>query len=297
MLERFTLRRDMVDCRGAVLAPAGTMLSVYAVRDAAARTTPASALPLAGTFVAADVRQTLAAPVYRHLFRGDLRDGVARALLACDLPEALWEELRAMRAADASRYWHSVATATVTVRMLLASVGEAAAIARTAAAALVHDIGMRHVPQSISRNVDMLNRDEVEEVAAHPLLGAYHLALLLGRHPALDVALSHHWHGRRGYPRLPWSPSWDAAVVAVASAFAALTQPRPFRSAPYDARGAADVLIAEAAADRVDSGAVRLLVHVLRNATGDVHALRLARERVGHAPAVNRHTVIGVHAS
>ena len=43
-------------------------------------------------------------------------------------------------------------------------------------------------------------------------------------------------------------PPRSMEVVSVASAFAALTQPRPFRSGAYDARGAADVLVAEAAA-------------------------------------------------
>jgi hypothetical protein len=83
-------------------------------------------------------------------------------------------------------------------------------------------------------------------------------------------------------------------VIAVASAFTALTQPRAFRSAPYDGRGAADVLIADAAAGRADPDAVRLLVHALRNGKGELRVLRFGRERLGHAPAVNRHTPIRV---
>jgi len=37
---------------------------------------------------------------------------------------------------------------------------------------------------------------------------------------------------------------------------------------------------------------VRLLVHALRGATGEVRHIRWGRERVGHAPEVNRHTDI-----
>jgi hypothetical protein len=38
---------------------------------------------------------------------------------------------------------------------------------------------------------------------------------------------------------------------------------------------------------------VRLLVHALRGAKGDVRQVRFGRERLGHAPTVNRHTDIG----
>jgi HD-GYP domain-containing protein (c-di-GMP phosphodiesterase class II) len=108
----------------------------------------------------------------------------------------------------------------------------------------------------------------------------------------VDAALSHHWRAGQGYPRLPSPPTRSIEVVGVASAFAALTQPRPFRSEPFDPRGAADLLIAEAAAGRADPGSVKLLVHALRGAQGEVRAVRFGRERQGHAPVVNRYTSI-----
>lgn len=293
MDDTYRLTQDLVDCRGAVLAPAGTELSVREIRACAARTTPRPTQPLSGTFAASDLRLPLAAPVYRHLFRGEAQDGTARVLLAAELPEELWEELRALRTGDAARYWHALATAAVAARMLLAAVDEASSAARTASAGLLHDLGMRHVSPHLSRNVDLLSPLERAEVAAHPLLGAYHLALLLGDHPAVEAALGHHWAGGGGYPRLPAAPSRAVGVIAVASVFAALTQPRPFRSAPFDARGAADVLVGGSLAGRVDPDAVRLLVHALRNGKGDLRALRFGRERVGHSPAVNRYTPIG----
>jgi HD-GYP domain-containing protein (c-di-GMP phosphodiesterase class II) len=296
MLERLFLARDMVDAGGAVLAAAGTEITIASIRRAAAEATPPPPRPLADTFVAADLRLPLAAPVYRHLFRGGAQDAVGRALLAVELPDALWEELRAMRASDPARYWHALATAAVAARMLLAALGEATVVARMAAAGLLHDLGFRHVSPHLARNGDLLSAGEMAEVAGHPLLGAHHLALLLGDHPAVDAALAHHWQNGAGYPRLPSPPPRSVEVVAVASVFAALTQPRAFRSAPYDARGAADVLIGEAAAGRVEADAVRLLVHALRNGKGELRALRFGRERIGHAPAVNRHTPIQLQA-
>jgi hypothetical protein len=290
MVERITLTRDLVDCGGEILAAAGAAISVATIRGAAASASPPPLRPLSSTFAAADLRLPLAAPVYRHLFRGAAQDAVARALLSVELPDALWEELRTMRGADPARYWHGVATAAVTTRTLLAAVGEASAIARTAGAALLHDLGFRHLSPHLARNGDLLSEQEAEEVATHPLLGAFHLAVRLGDHPAVEAALAHHWQGGAGYPRLPAPPPRSVEVVAVASAFAALTQPRAFRSAPFDARGATDVLIGESQVGRVDPEAVKLLVHALRNGKGDLRALRFGRERIGHAPAVNRHT-------
>src|SRR3990172_5554201 len=93
-------------------------------------------------------------------------------------------------------------------------------------------------------------------------------------------------------PRLPRPPPRAVQVVAVASAFTALTQMRAFRSEPFDARGAADVLISETARSRADLNTVRLLVHALRGARGEVGLVSFGRERLGHAPVVNRYTDI-----
>jgi HD-GYP domain-containing protein (c-di-GMP phosphodiesterase class II) len=81
-------------------------------------------------------------------------------------------------------------------------------------------------------------------------------------------------------------------VVAVSSAYAALTHGRAYRSEPYSARGAADLLVAEAASGHADPFAVKLLVHALRGGEGAMNGLRFARARQGIAPDVNRHTRI-----
>ncbi|HET9594068.1 MAG TPA: phosphohydrolase [Anaeromyxobacteraceae bacterium] len=293
MFDRVVLSRDVVDCRGAVLGRRGLVVSVASVQDAARRGSPRERQRLADTPVAEDLHLALAEPAYRHLFRGaGVQAAVARALLGIRLPAALFDELAAMRIADPPRHRHAIASAAVTARMLLAAVGEAPALPDVAAAGLLHDLGMRHVSPHLVRNGDPLDDAEVMDVAAHPLLGGWHLAQVLGLHPAVDAALSHHWRSGHGYPSLAAGPSRAVEVVSVASAFAALTHSRPFRSEPYDARGAADVLIAEAQGGRADVNSVRLLVHALRGASGEVREVRFGRERAGHGPALNRHTPI-----
>ncbi len=293
MFDRVVLAQDLVDCRGQPLGKKGLVVSPESIAEAEAKAPQVPRRLLSESFVAQDLHVPLADPPYRHFFRGPgVQGAVARALLSIRLPSILYDELLSVKLADPSRYRHALCAAAVAARMLTAAVGEARALPDLAAAALLHDIGMRHLAGRLSRNTDPLERGEASEIAAHPLLGAFHLATVLGPHPAVEAALTHHWRNGQGYPQLPSPPSRSMEVIAVASTFAALTQPRPFRSEPFDPRGAADLLIAEAQAGRADANTVKLLVHTLRGAQGEVRTVRFGRERHGHAPVVNRHTPI-----
>jgi HD-GYP domain-containing protein (c-di-GMP phosphodiesterase class II) len=293
MLDRTILAQDLLDCRGALLGRKGLVVSAQAIAEAAARAPQAPRRLLSETFAAEDLHVPLADPPYRHLFRGPgVQSSVARALLSVRLPSSLYDELLALKFADPPRYRHGLTTAAVATRMLTAAVGETRVLPDMGAAGLLHDLGMRHLPPRLIRHAEVLGPDDAREVSAHPFLGAFHLACVLGSHPAVEAALSHHWRQGQGYPRLASPPSRSIEVVAVASAFAALTQARPFRSEAYDPRGAADLLIAEAAAGHADANTVKLLVHALRGGSGEARAIRFGRDRHGNAPVMNRHTPI-----
>jgi hypothetical protein len=290
VFDRLILREELVDCRGAIIAARGTVLSADAIADAARRAEPLPRIALEETPLAADVDVPLEEPAYRHLFANDaVRDAVRGALLGVRLPEALFDELAAMRRAAAALHAHAFATAAVAVRMLLCAASGARAIADFAAAALLHDLGMRHLPQRLLRQRERLAPEDAARVASHPLVGAYHVATVLGAHPAVAAAQCHHWRCGQGYPALGGAPSRSVEVVSVASAFAALTQSRPFRQHAYDARGASDVLAAEAVAGHADANTVKLLVHALRGGRGDPRAVRFGRERAGHGPEATRY--------
>lgn len=293
MFDRTILAQDLLDCRGTLLGRKGLVVSGQVIAEAAARAPQVPRQLLSDTFVAEDLHLPLGDAPYRHLFSGPgVQSSVARALLSVRLPSSLYDELLAMKFADPQRYRHGLITAAVATRMLTAAVGETRVLPGMAAAGLLHDLGMRHLPQRLQRHADVLAPDDGCEIAAHPFLGAFHLASLLGPHPAVEAALSHHWRQGQGYPALETPPARSIEVVAVASAFAALTQIRHFRSDPYDARGAVDLLIAEASAGHADANTVKILVHALRGGLGEARTIRFGRERHGHAPLVNRHTRI-----
>jgi len=297
VFDRLIITEELVDCRGELLAARGVVLSPESIAEASTHGPHPARHALEGTPLAVDVEAPLGERVYRHVFDGDgVKDAVRRLLLSIRLPEPLFEELLALRRAGSPIHPHAFASAAIAVRMLLAVVGEARGVPDLAAAALLHDLGMRHLPSRLSRLRERLGREEAMRVAAHPLLGAYHLAKILGNHPAVTAALAHHWRCGQGYPVLATPPARSMEVVSVASAFAALTQPRPFRSGAFDARGAADVLVAEAAAGQADANTVKLLVHTLRGGGGDPHSIRFGRERSGHGPDVNRHAHVAAPA-
>jgi hypothetical protein len=291
MFDRLTLVEDLVDCRGAVIARKGLVVSPETIADAAQHAAPAPRRALGETPLAREVARALDDPAHAVLFRpGPSRDAVEQTLLEARLPEVLLDEVTALRHAAPGLERHAFATAAVAVRMLLAAVGGARAVPDLATASLLHDLGMRHLPTRLHGHHEGLAEQDARLIAAHPLVGAYHLATVLGVHPAVAAARSHHWRCGQGYPGLAAPPSRSIEVIAVASAFAALTQSRPFRSAPYDARGAADVLVAEVKDGHADANTVKLLVHALRGGGGDPRAIRFGVTREGHGPDVNRHT-------
>jgi len=293
VFDRLTLEEDLCDVRGRTLGVRGLVVSAASIADAARRAPRTVRRAIGDTFAEPELLGVLDDPAYRPLFDGDaVRPAVSAALRSVQLPDTLWDELGALRAGAPAQWDHALVTTAVAVRMLLAAVGPARGVPELAAAALVHEIGMTHLPGRVRPAGGPLSRAEAAAIAAHPLLGAYHLACVLGQHPAVTAAQTHHWRCGQGYPVLAAAPPRSILVVGVASAFAALTRPRPFRSGAFDARGAADVLVDDVAAGHADGNTVKLLVHALRGGRGDVRQVRFGHAREGHAPDVNRHVPV-----
>jgi HD-GYP domain-containing protein (c-di-GMP phosphodiesterase class II) len=199
-------------------------------------------------------------------------------------------ELEALRREDELRGQHAVWTALTAARMFGAALGEAPGLLRLIGGALVHDIGMRHSAARLRWKRDHLTKAEALALEDHPLLGALLLARWLGDVPAVHFALLHHSRSGQGYPKIPGAqPLRGLDVVTVASAFAAMVAPRPYRPVAFNPRGAADQLLEEAQLGHFDARAVRLLVHCLRNATGTPADVQLARHATGFRPPDNNH--------
>lgn len=108
----------------------------------------------------------------------------------------------------------------------------------------LHDIGKLEVDRAILDKPGALDPLELEEIRAHPELGARMLQGIRSMRAALDCVLHHHerWDGT-GYPyglgghEIPL----EARILAVADAYDAMTSDRPYRSARTHEEALAEV--------------------------------------------------------
>jgi len=96
----------------------------------------------------------------------------------------------------------------------------------------LHDIGKIGIPDAILNKPDRLNEAEFEIMKTHTIKGWEIVQTIPDLHPISPIVRSHHerWDGR-GYPdRLAGEAiSSLARIVALADAFDAMTQDRPYR--------------------------------------------------------------------
>jgi len=292
------LTRDLVSADGTMVASRGKVVDLALLRDVAgAASLHQVQRPLHGTPVAEAVLDALEAPQLAHFCAGPMRGKLADAIADVRFPSPIWTELEAMAEEDRVRYQHAVWTCVVTARMFAAALGDAPGLQRLVGGALVHDLGMRHVASRLRWKRDHLSRSEVFALEDHPLFGALLLARFLGDVPAVQFALLHHARAGRGYPKVAGQPLRGLDVVSVASAFAAMVAPRPYRGMPFNARGAGDQLIEEAVAGRFDARAVRLLIHCLRGGKGPLTDIKLPRRSTGFRPTDNHHGLASLAAT
>ncbi|GAC1345347.1 MAG: hypothetical protein NVS2B9_19750 [Myxococcales bacterium] len=294
------LTRDLVAADGRVIARRGRNVDLDLLREVAQGAKPEQRhRPLYETSLAAAALEAFSAPALVHLVGSpEARGQAANTVAEVRFPDPIWEELDLLRTEDPGRFEHGLWTALVAARLFRSALGDAPGVARMVGGALVHDLGMRYASPTLRWKREYLTRAEALQLEEHPLYGAIVLASVLGDAPAVHCALLHHTRAGHGYPRVDgFAQVRGLDLVAVASAFAAMVAPRPFRPRPYDPRGATDQLIEEATAGHFDVRAVRILVHCLRGAKGSFQDLRLPRELTGFRPQGNFHGVTGSSAS
>ncbi|UCE61697.1 MAG: HD domain-containing protein [Phycisphaerales bacterium] len=132
--------------------------------------------------------------------------------------------------------------------------------------AMLQDIGMLRVPESIRRAPRALTPSERMEIERHPL---HTLELLEGLRgvPRLAKMIAYQVHERvdgSGYPRKRSGTEIHqyAKIVAAADAYAAMTRPRPYRPAmlPYEA---AKIVLTEGSLNKFDRETVRAFLDTI----------------------------------
>jgi putative nucleotidyltransferase with HDIG domain len=100
-------------------------------------------------------------------------------------------------------------------------------------AALLHDVGMLHVPDAIRSKGGSLSADEYERVMEHAAMGAAMVSDVLTDEQTRWIKHHHERPDGRGYPaRLAGGELPQAvAIISLADAWVAMTSGRPYRTA------------------------------------------------------------------
>jgi HD-GYP domain-containing protein (c-di-GMP phosphodiesterase class II) len=150
----------------------------------------------------------------------------------------------AMRASDPSLEFHAArvgAHADAVARRLGWSDERLGELSLGAA---LHDVGKLNLRRSVLTKPGRLSEDEIAEIRAHPVEGAWLIAGLSPLATALPYVLFHHerWDGG-GYPtgcsgvQIPR----EARILSVVDSYDAMTSDRPYRSALPPKTAAAEV--------------------------------------------------------
>lgn len=151
-----------------------------------------------------------------------------------------------------------------------------------ARAGLLHDIGKLGIPDSILVKPGPLDPDEWRVMKTHPQLGLDILARCGILPREAEIIRAHHERmDGSGYPSGLDGPEIpiEARIIAVADTYDVLLSDRPYRRAlPHAA--AVQVLLKEAAANKLYDAAVEALLRVVEN-DEDLHQRRVVRGTAG----------------
>jgi HD-GYP domain-containing protein (c-di-GMP phosphodiesterase class II)/DNA-binding CsgD family transcriptional regulator len=129
-------------------------------------------------------------------------------------------------------------------------------------AGYLQDLGRLGVPNSIWEKTSSLSAADWERIRLHPYLTGRMLSFSEALAPLASLAAQHHERlDGSGYPHGLAAPSLlpGARALAAADAYAALTEPRPHRTA-YTADAAASIVREEVRGGRLDGGATEAVL-------------------------------------
>ena len=288
------LTKDLYAADGRLVASRGEIIDLDSVKDVASRAPRgARERPLFETPHAEEVLEAFEAPALHHLVgTEETRALAADALVEVRFPQAVWEELEALRREDGR------ATST---RSGPRSSPRASSATRSAPRRAWRGWSARRCSTTSACGTSRCGCGSSAITSPAPRRWRWRTIRSSARCSSPACSATRRRCTSRcstipapdsGYPRMQGTPPLRGLdVVAVASAFAALVAPRSFRLQPYNPRGAIDQLTDEAEAGHFDRRAVRILIQCLRNLPGGFQELKLPTRHTGFRPPVNHHGV------
>jgi HD-GYP domain-containing protein (c-di-GMP phosphodiesterase class II) len=155
---------------------------------------------------------------------------------------------------------------------------------------LVHDIGKSRIPLKILQKATALTKFEHDILKTHALIGYVLLHHYCGKnHHFYDYASYEH-HERldgSGYPRQAKKINRYSQVIAVVDVFDALIASRPYRKTAFSLRAALDLLLDNAAQNRLNKQIVHLLISFARSSKPSLKQLKISQIKRDKPPKKN----------
>lgn len=210
------------------------------------------------------------------------------------LPAVILDEYNFMRIKDEYTYLHSINTTLLIICLCILFYDDYQKILQIATASFTHDIGKSRIPSSILHSNMPLSDSEFDIIKEHTIYGAILCCHYFGDFfsPPAIVAFQHHEKKNgMGYPAGIKIKDSTTMFVSIVDIFDALISLRPYRSGPYDVRGALDILCLSVEKGELDEEKLKMLISINRNQKEPLSEIKYSTTFRGKSPKVNNYGI------
>ncbi len=294
--DTFKITRDIHSITGKLLASKSEELNLEKIEDISKKNmvTTKVWVKLKETFLFRDFNLQIQLTPYNFFCKKCDEKTIINIFGSISLPVAVLEEYHFMRIKDKYTYEHSINTAILTICLATHFYEERQKINQVASSSITHDLGKSRIPSNILHSTQPLSKKDFSVITEHTVYGAVLCSYYYGN-PYVEntiVALQHHEKKNgSGYP-LGIKLKDDAVnFVAVSDIFDALISKRPYRSEPYDIRGAIDVLCQAVDRGEIDEKYIKMMIHLNRREPEALLRLNYSRVYRGYYPNINHYGI------
>ncbi len=290
------LRANVHSIHGKLLMPKKSYLTHEAFEKIAKESLfiPKMNVKLKETFVYNDVNLAIHKEPYRSYCKSVGESDVLKIFGDISVPTVILDEYNFMRIKDEYTYTHSINTTLLVICLCMMFFDDYQKMLQVVTASFTHDIGKSRIPSSILHSTMPLSDAEFDIIKEHTIYGAVLCCHYFGDFysPATIAAFQHHEKKNgTGYPTSIRLKDDAIMFISIVDIFDALISSRPYRSQPYDVRGAIDLLCASVQKGELDEEKLKMLISLNRREKQAVQSIEYSITNRGKIPKQNNYGV------
>ena len=227
-----------------------------------------SQILLAQTNIINDIIEKINSGIYKTMFSDNkTSDKVIDILAQTSFAKLMIRELENLKLNLPGTYNHILVVAALSIKICLDLNTEEFDPHRIAKIGLVHDIGKSRLPAAIIEKDKPLTHEEFKIIQTHPWIDHLLISHYLNTTKSFvaKAALCHHERlDGSGYPLGIAKINNYVQTIIPCDIFDALISQRPYRSEPFTARAALDLLLEESKKGKINSKFVKCLISYSR---------------------------------